>query len=143
MVTERMARRDELPYLQKRLDESDNEKVRLYVEVEHEGKKEIVPLAMVWVAEKDGVIKAMLGMRLIFQAEPLYVFPEVTDKSERRRCAILLPRIMEKWLADPTQNQTGIRSYFFVTLSRAWAKLAIHFGCQRIYSRHITLAKDL
>ena len=143
MVIERMARRDELPYLQKRLDESDNEKVKLYTEVEQDGQKVIVPLSMVWVTEKDGKITAMINLRLIWQAEPLYVFPEVKDTSERRRCAILLPRAMEAWLGDRTKNKTGIYSYFFVTLSRAWAKLAIHFGCQRIYSRHLTLGKDL
>jgi hypothetical protein len=139
MVTERQARIDELPYLQQRINESDNEKVRLYAELEGG----IVPLSMVWVTEKDGKITGMINLRLMWQAEPLYVFPEVKDKNERRRIAIMLPRAMERWLGDRAQNKTGIYSYFFVTMSRAWAKLAIHFGCTRIYTRHITLGKDL
>ena len=142
-VIERPATLDELPYLQQRIDESQNEKVKLYVEVEEGDKKKIVPLSMVWVTEKDGQITGMINLRMIWQAEPLYVFPEVKDKNERRRIAIQLPRAMEAWLKDRTKNKTGIYSYFFVTMSRTWAKLAIHFGCTRIYSRHITLGKDL
>lgn len=139
MVTERQARIDELPYLQERIDQSKNEKVRLYAEVD--GK--IIPLSMVWVTEENGVVGGLINLRLIWQAEPEYIFPEVRSTSTRRRMAIGLARAMESWLGDRTKNKTGIYSYFFVTVSRAWARLAIHFGCSRIYSRHITLGKDL
>jgi hypothetical protein len=139
MVNERPATIDELPYLQQRINESGGEKIKLYEDV----YGEIVPISQVWVAEKDGKIIGLINLRLIWQAEPCYIFPEVKDTNTRRRAAIGLPRAMEAWLGDRTKNKTGIYSYFFVTLSRAWARLAIHFGCSRIYSRHITLGKDL
>jgi hypothetical protein len=143
MVTERPARIEELPYLQERLNESDNEKVQLYRVVTRDGKDFIEPTVLCWVTEKDGKITAMLPVRQIWQAEPLYVFPEVSSKSERRRCAFLLPRAMEKWLGDRTLNKTGIYSYFFVTGSRAWTRLALAFGCLRIYKGCSILGKDL
>lgn len=138
-VIERQARIDELPYLQQRINELPGEKVKLYEEF----AGEIIPLSMPWVTEEDGVIGGVINLRLIWQAEPCLIFPEVKNKSTRRRMAIGLARAMESWLGDRTKNKTGIYSYFFVTMSRAWARLAIHFGCSRIYARHITLGKDL
>lgn len=144
MVTHRPATLEELPYLQQRINESHHEKVRLYAEVPQEdGSTKIVPLVMCWVSEENGKISGMLPLRLIWQAEPLFIFPEVKNTQTKRRIALGLPRIMEEWLGDRSKNQTGIYSYFFVTKTRLWAKLAAHFGALRIYKGCMTFGRDL
>lgn len=146
MVTHRPATKEELPYLQKRIDESHHEKVRLYIEVvQEDGSKKIEPLCMCWVSEEDGQIIGLLPLRLIWQAEPLFIFPEVDKrkKNTHRRVALGLPRIMEEWIADRVRNQTGIYSFFFVSKNRLWMKLAESFGCLRIYKGCATYGKDL
>lgn len=150
MVTHRPARVEELPYLQQRINESHHEKIRLYVEVpQPDESKKIVPLCMCWVSEEDGEIRGLLPLRLIWQAEPLFIFPEVKSKNTRRRIALGLPRIMEEWIGDRAKNLTGIYSYFFVTKTKLWAKLAEHFGksgqspIHRIYKGCMTFGRDL
>jgi hypothetical protein len=139
----RQATKEELPYLQQRINESKEEKVRLYIEVEGLNGKEIVPLVMIWVGVQDGKLVGQLPLRMIWQAEPLMIFPEVKNKSLKRRIALGLPRAMESFIGDRSVNKTGIYSYFFVTKGRLWAKLARAFGCLRIYKGCMTFGKDL
>lgn len=121
---------DDLPILRERLYASREEKVDLQ-------------RGMVWVAEHEGKLVGMLPLRLIWQAEPLMIFPEVKNKSLKRRIAIGLPRAMEAYIGDRTVNRTGIYSYFFVTKGRLWARLAKAFGCLRIYKGCMTFGRDL
>lgn len=126
----RQATIEDLPELTERLHASKEEKVDLQ-------------RGMVWVAEHEEKLVGMLPLRLIWQAEPLMIFPEVANKSLRRRIAIGLPRAMESFVGDRAVNRTGIYSYFFVTKGRLWAKLAQAFGCLRIYKGCMTFGKDL
>lgn len=124
----RQATLEDLPFLTEKLRNSPEEQVDL-------------TRGMVWVGEQDGEIQGMLNVRLIFQAEPLMIWAK--NKSLRRRLAIGLPQVMERFIGDRTVNKTGIYSYFFVTKGRAWAKLARAFGCLRIYKGCMTFGKDL
>lgn len=126
----RQATREDLPELTQRLHSSKEEKVDL-------------TRGPLWVAEHEGKLMGMLPARLIWQAEPLMIFPEVKNKSLKRRIALGLPRAMEAYIGDRAVNKTGIYSYFFVTKGRLWAKLARAFGCLRIYKGCMTFGKDL
>ena len=126
-MTVRPAREDEIPRLTEFLKLSGHERVDL-------------SRSVVFVAEEDGEIQGFLPARLVWQLEPLVVLPK--NKSKRRRVAFQLPRAMENWLSNRLLNKTGIYSYFFVTRSQAWAKLAEHFGCKRLYQHCITLGRD-
>jgi hypothetical protein len=130
MAGVRPARESELTYLENRMRELGHERVDLR-------------RSMVWVSEDNGLITGMICQRLVWQMEPHIVFPEVTNKTTRRRSALLLAKAAESFIADRMRNTTGIFSYFFVTKSRTWAKLAEHFGCTRIYKRCMTLGRDV
>lgn len=129
-VAYRAARESELPYLAERMRELGHERIDL-------------KRSMVWVTENDDVLTGMICQRLVWQLEPHIVFPEVTNKTTRRRSALLLAKAAESFIADRVKNTTGIFSYFFVTKSRAWARLAEHFGCTRIYKHCMTLGRDV
>ena len=78
-----------------------------------------------WVAEKDGAIVGMLPIRLMWQFEPLYVFPEVTNRSTRGRVCYGLYKAAEEWVANRSKNNTGIYRAFAITrlmAVRGWAK---------------------
>jgi hypothetical protein len=134
---------EELPYLQQRINASREEKVRLYVEIETPEGKKILPLVVLNVAEQDGKVVGMLPFRLIWQAEPLMIFPEVKNKSLKRRIAVGLPRAMESYIGNRAINRTGIYSYFFVTKGRLWAQLCKAFGCLRVYKGCMIFGRDL
>lgn len=108
----RQARADEIPYLKSRLAETEGEHIDL-------------DAARVWVAVERHRIVGMMSARMVWQVEPLLIFPEVKNKMTRRRAGLGMYRAFEKWLADPTQNRTGIFWFFAVTRKRAvigWAK---------------------
>lgn len=119
-VTVRPARLDELPYLQKRLEESVHEHVRL-------------DRAIVYVAEQDGQVIGLLPGRLVWQLEPNYVFPEVKNKATRARAGLGMLRAVEAWIADRNCNQTGVYMAFAVVRKRSvWPWIA-RLGWWRIY----------
>lgn len=78
----------------------------------------------VWVAVEDGKIIGLLGAELIWQFEPLLMFPEVKSKAVRRRACYRLYRAAESWMQGP-ENITGIYRAFAITRKfavRGWAK---------------------
>jgi hypothetical protein len=116
----RQARADELPYLQARLAETEHEEISL-------------DLARVFVAVEGETILGVLPLRLIWQAEPLYVLPEVSNCMTRRRVTRSLLKGAEAWLADRSQNRTGIHWYFAIIRKRAAMLAAPKMGLWRIY----------
>jgi hypothetical protein len=126
----RQARAEEIPYLKSRLAETEGEQIDL-------------DTARVWVAVENNRICGTLSLRLVWQAEPLLIFPEVTNKMTRRRAGLGMYRAMEKWLADPTQNRTGIRWFFAVTRSKAVQKWSKALGWYRQYRGAATFLKYL
>lgn len=79
----------------------------------------------VWVAVDGGEIIGLLGAELVWQLEPLLIFPEVKSKAVRRRACYRLYRACEAWMQDTTCNRTGIYKAFAVTRKfkvRDWAK---------------------
>jgi hypothetical protein len=116
----RQARAAELPYLQTRLAETEHEAIDLGT-------------ARVFVAVEGDTILGMLPLRMVFQAEPLVVFPEVGNKMTRRRAARSLLKGAEEWLADRSRNRTGIHWYFAIIRNRAAKLAAPKMGLWRIY----------
>jgi hypothetical protein len=131
----------ELPNLQRILNDSPEEHVKLYEEVDAPEGKKIIPLVVLHVAEQDGEVCGMLPLRLIWQAEPLFVWAE--NLSLRRRAALGLAQAMDSYVGNRAINKTGIYSYFFITNERKWGDLAEHFGCTRIYQGCATYGRDL
>lgn len=117
-VTFREATEDEKPYLLQRLSETPHEQVSL----EH-----------CWVAEQDGKVVGMLPIRLVWQAEPLIVFPEVKNGMTRRRAMLGLYIAMETWLADRSRNKSGVHWYFAIIRRRSVQPWAKRLGLWRIY----------
>ena len=116
----RQARADELPYLKARLAETEHEEIKL-------------DAARVFVAVEGEQILGVLPLRMVWQAEPLAVFPEVTNKMTRRRATRSLLKGAEAWLADRSQNRTGIHWYFAIIRKRAAKLAAPNMGLWRIY----------
>jgi len=110
--TARAARPEDLEYLTQRLKESGGEMIDLWK-------------TPCWVVEEDGVILGLLPIRLVWQFEPLMVFPEVKRKASRRRACMLLYNAAEDWLRDRDLNRSGIFWAFAITRRvgvRTWAK---------------------
>jgi hypothetical protein len=77
----------------------------------------------VWVAVDDGKIVGLLAAELVWQFEPLLMFPEIKNKAVRRRACYRLYRAAESWMRN--DNPTGIYKAFAVTRSvpvMGWAK---------------------
>lgn len=127
-VTFREALEDEKPYLKQRLSETDHEQVSL---------------GHCWIAEQDGKLLGMLPIRLVWQAEPLIVFSEVTNPMTRRRAMLGLYIAMETWVADRLRNTTGVHWYFAVMYSRTVQGWAQRLGLWRIYKGASTFVKHL
>lgn len=120
----RLARPDELEYLESRLIESGF----TFCDVRR---------TPCFVAEHDGSIAGMLTARLlthpvsIWQGEPLLVFPEITNQSTRRRAMYLLWRAFERWLASDL-NGSGFRRYVAVTYDPKAKQLFEHAGLTKL-----------
>lgn len=129
-MSARQARQDEIPFLTEQLWKTTHEKVDL-------------SRCMVWVAEDDnGQLVGMLPFRLIWQGEPLHIFPN-TKLSTARRASYELAAEAEAWIADRSKNTTGIYSYFavikdkvFEALAKRWGLLSVYGEC-RIYGRDL------
>jgi N-acetylglutamate synthase-like GNAT family acetyltransferase len=116
----RQARADEIPYLQARLAETEGEQINLNT-------------ARTWVAVEDGKLIGMLPLRMAWQAEPLHIFPEVTRDAQRRRAGLLMYRAATSWIADRSQNKTGIHWLFGITRSKAVAGWLTKLGWHQQY----------
>src|ERR1017187_7810269 len=99
-MTIRPATVHDIPILEARLKDSGEERVSLTA-------------GLCWVAENDnGELLGMLPIRLVWQAEPLIVFPMVDQPMTRRRVGRELGRAAFEWIADRATNRTGIYSVF-------------------------------
>jgi hypothetical protein len=113
----RTARVDELEYLNSRI----------------EGEKVELRGNPVWVAEQDGKIIGLIAARLVWQIEPMTVFPEVKNKMTRRRVTRELYRACSAWLGNRDLNGTGVHLAFGVTRNRAVLQWAKAMGWLRTY----------
>jgi hypothetical protein len=104
---------EDIPYLQQRMKELGSEFIDLNKTPS-------------WVAtDDDGTILSVLPARLVWNLEPLLIFPEVTNKLTASRAALGMFRVAEAWLRDSSKNRTGITWYFIKTRSEAvkdWAQ---------------------
>ena len=126
----RRATASDLPILNHYLRESGQEQVSL-------------TSCLCWVAESDsGELVGMLPIRMVWQAEPLLVFPNVKQFMTRRRVARYLGRAVCDWIADRSKNLTGIYSLFAVTRGNAQARWFEKFKFSRIYTDCQIFAKD-
>jgi hypothetical protein len=117
----RQARADELPYLRERLAEMPHEEIDL------EAARVFVEVA------DDDTIRGVLPARMVWQLEPLVVFPEVGNTMTRRRITRALLKGAETWLADRNLNRSGIHWYFAIIKKRAARLAAPRMGMWRIY----------
>jgi len=111
VIEARLATLSEIPELLQRVKDSGGVFVDMY-------------RTPVWVAVEDGKIIGLLGAELVWQLEPLLIFPEVKSKAVRRRACYRLYRACEAWMQGP-ENITGIYRAFAVTRMfavRGWAK---------------------
>ncbi len=91
-------------------------------------------------------IAGFIAARLIWQVEPLFLFPAFRrqrPRNARRRATLLLARALEAFLADRARNPTGICSYFCFIKDRIFQKLAEHYGLVRIYRGGRFYGRDL
>jgi hypothetical protein len=126
----RQARADEIPYLKERLAQAPHETIDL-------------DKARVFVATENDQIIGVLPLRMVWQAEPLVVFPEVKNNMTRRRATTSLLKGAEAWLADRNLNRTGIHWYFAIIRKRAAQLAAPRMGLWRIYKGAAHFVKHL
>lgn len=133
-VTIRPATREDIPYLQERLASTPrNEQVDLNQ-------------CIVGVVQYGDQIVGFTGARLIWQIEPVMLFPEFIESAPhfaRQKATLMLIRWIENWLADRSKNTTPIGSYFCFITNRVMQKLAVSFGMLRIYTGGKFFGKDL
>ena len=124
-VETRPARVDEIEYLQARLAEDPTyEKVDLKTSI-------------VFVDVYDGQLVGFGAARLIFQVEPLYLFPEFkknAPKFAQKRATYQLIKALDAWIFDPERNKSGIRQYFCFILDKTMQKLALAFNMLPAYT---------
>ena len=116
----RQAKADELPYLQQRLDEYGG------------GEVDRIDRARCFVAVEGHRIIGILPLHMVWQAGPLYIFPECRNKITRSRATYQLFRSVCEWLTG-RDNQTGIRWFFGVVRSKAVMQWAPRIGLLRQY----------
>jgi hypothetical protein len=117
----RQARGDEVAYLQRRLDEYNG------------GEVDRLDSARCFVAIENGEPIGLLPVHMVWQAGPLYVFPECRSGKARRLAALNLFWSMCKWL-EGSENKTGIRWFFAVVRSKIVQKHSASFGLLRQYT---------
>lgn len=127
----------DVPYLQKRLSECPTwEQVDL-------------SRGIVFVAEEKEEIVGFISARMIWQVEPLFLFPEYMKSRKRgvhhlrRKASWMLFHALDSWLADRSKNTTGIYTYFCHVVSKAVMRMDKHLGFARIYPGGRLYGKDL
>lgn len=125
MITVRPARLEELDGLIERME---GERIDLYG-------------TPAWVAEEDGKLLGMVACRLVWQIEPLTVFPEVTNEMTRRRAGLALYRSVAGWMSDRDRNATGIYTAFAVTRNAAVVGWTSALGWYRQYRDALLVMK--
>jgi hypothetical protein len=87
--------------------------------------------APAWVAtDANGAIVGVLSSRLIWNLEPLLIFPEVKNKITASRATYGLFKAAESWIQSPANN-TGIHWYFIKTYQERVCKWASRVGLFR------------
>lgn len=124
-VVTRPAQVGEVEYLQARLAEDPTfERVDL-------------TKSIVYVAEYDGLVVGFGAARLVFQVEPLFLFPEFKKHAPRfavKRATLRLIQELDEWIFDPERNKSGIRQYFCFILDKTMQKLALAFRMLPAYT---------
>lgn len=111
MIQARLARLEEISELIHRVNDSGG----VFIDMHR---------TPVWVAIEGEKIVGLLGAELVWQFEPLLMFPEFKSKAVRRRACYRLYRAAESWMQG-SENITGIYKAFAVTRMfkvRDWAK---------------------
>lgn len=141
MIRVRPARMNELAFLQAK--HSQVATARGYEQLD-------LSKSVVFIAEDDvdGMRCGMLAARLVWQLEPLILFPEFERTSSpmsKRRATYALARAFEKYLGDPTQNRTGLRFFFAVieNVNQRMQHAAENFGWRWIYRKTKVFGKDV
>lgn len=141
MIRTRPARLEELPFLQaKQLEAAEArgfERLDLSRSVVHLAEDTV-----------DGMRCGLIAKRLVWQVEPLILFPEferTSTKMAAKRVTYLLARAAENFIADPTQNSTPVKFFFAVIENRnpRMQDLAMHIGWQRIYPGCKVFGRDV
>lgn len=95
-----------------------------------------------WVAVDEGGMIGVLAAELIWQIEPLLLFPEITNKAVRRRAVYGLYRAAERWIKDPSRNITGVYRAFAMMRMHAVRDWAKAMGWLHQYKRAVMYIKD-
>lgn len=112
MVTVRHVVLEDIPWLTEKLKACDSEELELHR----------MPC---WIAEEDGIPIGILGARMVWQLQPLLIFPEAKNKITRSRACYRLYEAAVAWLGNRELNGSGVHWFFAVTRSKgvkAWAK---------------------
>lgn len=121
---------EELPFLQQKIDDSEQEQVNL-------------AQSFVFVVEEDGEPIGLIAARLAWlQIEPAFIWGGKT-KSAKRRALFHLFHTMKNWISDRSKNKSGIHSFWFVTKDDAVAAWAEKLGCIEIYKGCRTFGMDV
>jgi hypothetical protein len=124
-VSVRPAGREEIPELTKLLREQAD-----YFE------QNDISRSILFVAEYDEEIVGFCAARLQFQIEPLLLtrkFKQHGPHFAQAKATYLLIREMDRWIANPEKNRTGISYYFCHIRDKTMQKLALSFGMTRVY----------
>lgn len=123
-VTVRPALAREIPELQARLAEQ-----------RHYFEQQDLRETVLYVAEYDGQKVGLCAGRLVWQVEPLMLFPEFQENAPhfaQEKATYMLIRALDHWIASP-ENATGITQYFCFILKRRMQTLAQAFGMLEVY----------
>src|SRR5260370_14168175 len=122
---------NDIPYLQHRMKELGSEFIDLNA-------------TPAWVAtDHSGNILGVLPARLVWNLEPILIFPEVKNKLTASRAALGMFKAAEAWLSDPNKNTTGITWYFIKTRSAAVKQWASRLGWHRQWKNAAFFIKHL
>lgn len=121
-IVSRLAKPEELDFLQSRLQESGFPVCDL-------------SRTPCFVTEQDGQLTGMLPVKLlthpvaIWQAEPMLIW--ASKPMTVRRSMYLLWKEAEKWIAGP-KNESGVHRYLAITYLEKAIQLFDHAGIQRL-----------
>lgn len=106
--------------------------------------------SVVFVAEddRDGLTCGLIAARMVWQVEPLILFPEferTSPKAAMKRATYSLARAIEQYIGDPVRNATPVKFFFAVIENRnpRMQDLARHIGWQQVYPGCKIFGKDV